>query len=136
MILLDTNILVWFSLGGGELGRKSRTSIVQAQAEQRLFMSAISGWEVSMLVDKGRLDLGIDPLLWIKSLVEAGIALAPVNPEICIDAGRLPGGIHGDPGDRLIIATARHLGCTLLASDRRVLDYGAAGHVRVGDARR
>jgi len=135
VILLDTNVLVWFSMGVGELGQKSRASILQAQSENQLFMSAITAWEISMLVDEGRLDLGTDPLLWMRSAAEAGIGLVTISLEIGVDAGRLPGGIHGDPGDRIIIATARNLSCTLLASDRKMLDYGAAGHVRVSNAR-
>lgn len=135
MILLDTNILVWFSMGVGKLGQTSRTRILQAQADDQLFVSVISAWEISMLVDKGRLELGTDPLLWMRSAINAGVSLIAITPEIGVSAGRLPGGIHGDPGDRIIIATARDLDCPLLTSDRKMLDYGANGHVRVSDAR-
>ena len=136
MILLDTNILVWLFNGDPRLGKESRIAIEEARNRDVLYVSAITPWQISMLVEKGRLNLGIDTLRWMmKVLSFDGINFAAITPSLAVDAGRLPGDIHGDPGDRLIIATARDLNCTLLTSDRKVLDYGAAGHVAVRDAR-
>jgi PIN domain nuclease of toxin-antitoxin system len=56
---------------------------------------------------------------------------AALTPEIAIDASYLSGELHGDPGDRLLIATARHLGVPIVTRDRRIIDYAAAGWVRV-----
>ena len=70
------------------------------------------------------------------NLTQAAIRLEPISPSIAIDAGQLPGGIHGDPADRIIIATSRHLGCPLLTTDRKILAYAAIGHLKAIDARR
>ena len=88
-----------------------------------------------MLVDKNRLDLGQDVLRWVSAALSApGMSLAPISAEIAVEAGRLTGGIHGDPADRLIVATARALACPLMTSDARLLDYGRAGHIETLDA--
>lgn len=137
MILLDTQVFVWLLLDDARLGKKSEQLIERNRASDSVYVSAITAWEMSMLVDKGRLDLGRDTLSWISAALAApGLALAPITPEIAVDAGRLRGGIHGDPADRLIVATARSLGCPVLTSDRRILDYAAAGHITALDAHR
>lgn len=137
MILLDTQVVVWLFQDDARLGSKSEQLIEQNRTGNKALVSAITPWEISMLVDKNRLDLGRDVLSWISSALAApGVALAPISAEIAVEAGRLTGGIHGDPADRLIVATARVLACPLLTSDRRLLDYGRLGHVRAIDARR
>jgi PIN domain nuclease of toxin-antitoxin system len=57
-----------------------------------------------------------------------------LSPIIAVSAERLPGNIHKDPADRLIVATARHLACPLLTSDREILAYAKQGHVEVVNA--
>lgn len=136
MILLDTQALVWFSQGDEKLGVKAREIARQAAATDGAVVSPISFWEASMLVEKDRITLGMDTSAWMKAiLAQPGVRLEQISPLIAIDAGRLPGAIHGDPADRLIIATARHLSCPLLTTDRKILAYAAEGHVRAIDAR-
>ena len=136
MILLDTNVLVWLIMGDTRLKPERRALIEDARVEEGVRVSAITAWEISMLVDKGRLDLRREVSKWIEAVFSApGVRIASISPAIAVDAGRLPGAIHGDPADRLIIATARELGCPLLTSDKRILAYAAAGHVSVIDAR-
>jgi PIN domain nuclease of toxin-antitoxin system len=137
LILLDTNVAVWLFQADPQLAPTGRRRIERERSAEGVCISAITCWEVSMLVEKGRLILGRDPLDWIETaLAEPGVHLAPLNPAIGIDAGRLPAGIHGDPADRLLIATARHLACPLLTTDRKILTYAAAGHLKAIDARR
>ena len=137
MILLDTQVLIWFSQGDMRLGDSARKVVSDEAATGEVAVSPISFWEVSMLVQKGRLSLGMDVGDWADVVVrQPRIRIEPTGPAIAVDAGRLPGDIHGDPADRLIIATARALACSLLTTDRRILDYGAAGHVKVVDGRR
>ena len=89
-----------------------------------------------MLVDKGKLALGMRPLDWMEAVLdEPGFRIEPFAPVIAIDAGSLPGDIHGDPADRIIIATARHLACPLLTTDRKILDYATEGHLQAINAR-
>ena len=64
--------------------------------------------------------------------VEIQLLLQPgQSPEIAIDASHLPGDLHGDPADRLIVATARHLGAAIVTRDSRIIAYAGSGHVRV-----
>lgn len=137
MILLDTQALVWFAQGDERLGTAAREIVATSLAAGKAAVSPISFWEVAMLVSKGYLDLGRPPSAWAQEICGRGkIIIAPLSPEIAIDAGSLPGDIHGDPADRIIVATARGLACPLLTSDRKIRAYADAGHVAATDARR
>ena len=57
--------------------------------------------------------------------------MTAITPEIAIDSSLLPGPLHNDPADRLIIATARHLGAAIVTRDRRMFDYAEAGFVDI-----
>lgn len=84
-----------------------------------------------MLVSKGRLTLDRDVGEWVQQALSLpGIGLVGLEPDIAVAASRLPGEMHGDPADRLIVASARRLGAVLVTDDRLILEYAAAGHVR------
>ena len=73
-----------------------------------------------------------DPKTWFaRIMARPAIRAAPFTPDIAIDASHLPGEIHGDPGDRLIISTSRSMRIPIVTRDSRIIDYGAAGHVDV-----
>jgi PIN domain nuclease of toxin-antitoxin system len=135
MILLDTNVLLWRTGEDERLGKQARRTIDEAIDRNAACVSAISLWEIAMLLRKRRISLGQPLREWSKIVFGTqGLQLMPVDETIAIDAGELEG-IHGDPADRTIIATARAMACPLLTGDRAILDYGSAGHVRVVDAR-
>jgi predicted nucleic acid-binding protein len=69
--------------------------------------------------------LGLDP-----ASLGPPLRLAPITPEVAVESTRLPEPFHHDPVDRLLTATARVDGLTLMTRDRRILDYAAQGHVR------
>lgn len=130
-VLLDTHALVWLVSGNVCLGVHARSTIHQAAAKHLLLVSAITPWEIAMLVSKGRLTLDRDVGDWVEtSLKLPGVQLVPLSPQIAIASTRLPGVIHKDPADRIIAATARRLGAILLTEDKLLLDYSAAGHLR------
>jgi PIN domain nuclease of toxin-antitoxin system len=96
----------------------------------------MSAWELAMLVDKGRLTLATDVGDWIDASREPpGVRIVDVTPDIAVDGAKLPGFLHGDPSDRIIVATARSLGATMLTCDDRIVRYGASGNLRVIDGR-
>jgi PIN domain nuclease of toxin-antitoxin system len=137
LILLDTQSLVWFVQGDTRLGVLARRSMIDEAEAGGVLISPISFWEVSMLVEKARISLGRDTAAWVEAVLDQpGFKLEPMKPAVAVDAGRLPGQIHGDPADRLIIATARHRACPVLTTDRRILGYAEQGHVQAADARR
>jgi PIN domain nuclease of toxin-antitoxin system len=129
-LLLDTHILIWLAEGHGMLPLKSRQHIDRIAAEHGLAVSAISFWETAMLGFKGRIALARPVAEWRDGVLAGpGITEIPISGDIGIEAVNLPPGLHEDPADRLLVATARLHGLTLGTRDRRLLDYSKVGHV-------
>ena len=136
-VLLDTHALVWLMNGSDRLGPRVIKAIQRSLADGAVLLSAISPWEVAMLVSKGRLVLDRDVGEWVQAALSLpGIRLEPLFPEVAVASTRLPGTIHGDPAHRMIAATARHLGSTLITADQLLLDYGKSGHIKTMTAGR
>ncbi len=121
MILLDTHVMVWLDEANPRLGKDAIGRINTAFQAGNLLVSAISFWEVGMLISKGRLRLEMDLSKWRKDFMNQGVIEVPVNGEIGITAAGFEQ-FHGDPADRLIAATALHNSLTLITADRRLLD--------------
>ena len=131
MVLLDTHALVWLLDGNERLGEKSRTLIQQSAQADSLYVSAITPWEIAMLVSKNRLTLVQEIGEWLRIAISMpGVCMAPLSIEVSVASTRLPGAFHCDPADRMIVATARHLGAILVTEDKLILKYGKAGHVK------
>jgi PIN domain nuclease of toxin-antitoxin system len=111
---------------------ETRLEISEASYDGRLHLSPISAWEIGMGVSKGRINLPLAPLdFFERFLQEMQAQLSPVTPAILISSSNLPGAVHRDPMDRILIATARALDFILVTSDRPILAYGRSGHLRV-----
>ncbi len=137
MILLDTQVLIWYAQADERLGRAARQEVLRATAANEACVSPISFWEAAMLADKGRISLDMPAERWARETLRSGqIVIADLAPEIAVAAGCLPGGIHGDPADRIIIATGRAYRCPVLTTDHKILAYAEAGHVQAIDGRR
>ncbi|MCL4177407.1 MAG: type II toxin-antitoxin system VapC family toxin [Verrucomicrobia bacterium] len=95
-----------------------------------LGLASISVWEVGMLETKGRLALQPDARTWVNAALQ-GLRLLPLDAEAALRATRLPGSVHGDPADRIIIATAQILKVPLLTADARIIQYAGQGHLQV-----
>lgn len=136
-LLLDTHVLIWAAEDDRRLGRTAREMIEETRRADRVGVSAITPWEIALLVEKGRLHLALELRTWLNTILEVpGIDLMPIEPVIAVDSVRLPGAFHSDPADRLIIATARHWRAPLLSADRAILAYADDGHLRAVDAAR
>ena len=135
MILLDTHVLVWASLAPERLGDQASRRFEQAWAGggQSVGVSAVSFWEVAMLVVKGRLHLEQTPMQWRRTWLAAGLAEWPLSGAIGIGAVQLDG-LHADPADRWIVATALDLGAEFLTADEPLLAW--SGPLTCVDARR
>lgn len=95
-----------------------------------VFVSAITAWEIGMLVSRNRLGLAARPERWFQRLLTVpGVRLADLSPDILIASSLLPGTPPRDPADRIILATARDLGLTLITRDNLLLKYGESGQV-------
>ncbi len=131
-LVLDTHVWVWLMLGDPRLGAPARKLLEGAVPDGRLLVSIISVWEVAMLEANGRLRLASDCANWVGEALSApGVRLAELTPGIAVAGTRLPGKFHGDPADRILVATARETGASLVTADRAILDYGRRGHLRV-----
>jgi PIN domain nuclease of toxin-antitoxin system len=130
-LLLDTHIWVWLLNGEVKVQKSAVFSeIIAASQNNTLHLSAISIWEVAMLEAKGRITFTTDITSWITNAISApGLAITGLRPDISIDSTHLPGNYHGDPADRIIIATARHLKCPLITADEKILSYANEGFV-------
>ncbi len=131
-LLLDTCTLIFMT----ERTRMAPAAVETLQAATEggeiTYVSPITAWEVGMLTSRGRLQLLIRPERWFSNLFEVpGVRLAEISPDVLIASSFLPGKPPKDPTDRIIAATARELGATLITRDRALLDYGAQGHVAV-----
>ncbi len=135
MIILDTHVLVWLVHGSPRIGATAKRLIDRAGLKNEIFVSAITPIEIGMLVAKSRLSLSKDVLDWVnEALAQPGISLLPMLPEIAVASTRLPGSPHGDPADKVIVASARHLGAPLVTADRKILAYSRQGHLQAANA--
>jgi PIN domain nuclease of toxin-antitoxin system len=136
LLLLDTHCWLWAQLGLIQrLSRAALQAIRSAESEGNLRSSVISIWELAMLEKRGRVALPMNIRTWVdQALTKTGIAVAPLTPEIAIESVHLPGELHGDPADRMLVATARVLGATLLTKDDQLIRYSRQRHVRALEA--
>jgi PIN domain nuclease of toxin-antitoxin system len=129
-LLLDTHVWIWLNTGSAELSKASVSKIDAAAHSGHLLIPSIAVWEVATLVAKGRLSFRIPIDKWIdEALSKEGVELVPLLPSISIESASLPGDFHGDPADRLIVATARVQRILLMTRDEKILRYSKSGHV-------
>ena len=118
MIIVDTHAFLWWKSSPRKLGRRARGILENAS---EVGISAISCWEIAMLVTNKRLRLDRDVLIWIKqALAQPTTRLLPLLPEIAVQAAQLGRQLPGDSADRLIVATAMHHRCPLVTADKRI----------------
>jgi len=129
-LLLDTCAILYIGNGSGVNDMADR-EIGRASSERRLCVSPISAWEIGVAVAKRKLILPVDPLEFFDRFAERiGARLIDLSPEILVRSSVLPGDIHGDPMDRILVASARILEMILVTRDKPILAYGREGHVR------
>ncbi len=122
--VLDTHVWVKF-VAGASLAKRARLAIERAAtAGAGVLIASISLWEVSRLAAAGRLSLGERPARWFDAaLATVAGDLVEITPALALTAAAL--GCHGDPADRLIVATAIERGAVLVTRDEAILEYAA-----------
>jgi len=107
-VVLDTHIWVWWLTPGSPLSRAERNAL-DAKAERReLFLPAIRLWEMRVLHAKRRFELPLPFAEWLaRAADDRVISVLPLSVEVVFAVDTLPASFHGDPADRLIVATAR-----------------------------
>ena len=120
--LLDTHILIWWHSNSSRLSPAQRKVVASANADEPLLVSDISLWEVATLHGLGRIQLTIPLRLWLeKAVAPPLVRRCGLSPAIAAELAMLPDSFHRDPADRILVATARVLGATLLTQDRRII---------------
>jgi PIN domain nuclease of toxin-antitoxin system len=123
VILLDTHAFVWFVHDPAKLTSKARSLLTP---KSRKAIAAITCWEIGLLVQKGRIAVDRGILDWIEdALEELQIDLLPLTPSVSVKAAELGHGFHGDPADRMIVATALQWNAIILTRDERIRDFSA-----------
>ncbi len=124
MIVLDTHALVWWVAGDSTLSKKAKAAIERELSGGEIIVSAISAWEIAMLVEREKLVLSMDVGSWLATVSGVGaVRFMPVDTEIAIKSVDLPGDFHKDPADRMIVATARKLAVPLVTKDEKIRSY-------------
>lgn len=124
MIVLDTHTLLWW-IGGGALSKQARAAIEAESGEEgEIVVSAISAWEIALLVSRGKIRLSMDVSDWVGKVGQIdAVRFIPVDTSIAIKSIGLPGQFHNDPADRVIVATARALSAPIVTRDRLIRKY-------------
>jgi PIN domain nuclease of toxin-antitoxin system len=129
--LLDTCAALWI------VADEITDALSNALTEARdlgfpTYVSPITAWEIGMLARKGRFKSHHSPQRWFDILMSTpGAALAALTSSVLMESSFLPGSIHGDPADRILAATAREYGYTVITRDRALLNYGREGYLSV-----
>ena len=132
LLVLDTHVWLWTLLGNRTVRAETLEEMARAARKDELIVPVIAVWEVALLAAKGRIELGIPTGDWIaEALAIQGYQLALLTPEIAVLCHNLPGDLHADPVDRIVVATAIDLAATLVTRDDALLSYGSQGHVKV-----
>jgi PIN domain nuclease of toxin-antitoxin system len=119
--LLDTHIWLWWLTGAEALPVAQRNALDKLARRDRPALSAISLWEAQLLVSKGRLVPNEPFAPWIRRMTAADVVeLIPMDVEVILALHSLPASFHGDPADRLIVATARAHGLVLATQDKAI----------------
>lgn len=118
--MLDTHVWVWMLSDPERLSPVARDAI---ENSAQLGLSAISVWELGMLITKGRIEVDRDPRVWMRQAVAVDrLTVIDVDSTVGVAASTLVG-LHGDPADRLIAATAKRRHCALVTKDRRIAEW-------------
>ncbi len=130
-VLLDTCAVIWTG-NDDRLSPNAVSAINEAYENNgQVYISPISAWELGLLVARGRLRFSMEAGKWFEKYMDcSAVSLAQMLPSDLIASSFLPGSPPNDPADRIIIATARQYGLTIITRDRLILNYAKEGHVK------
>jgi len=129
--LLDTCAALW--IVADQISQDVADALAEARGHGFLtYVSPITAWEIGLLARKRRFKSHHSPQRWFEILMgKPGAALAELTPAVLMESSFLPGSLQGDLADRIIAATAREYGFTVMTRDRGLLDYGRDGYLGV-----
>ena len=126
--VIDTHVWIWWNMHPKKLSSKVRTLLSTPKRYEELLLSAISLWEFSKLLEKGRIGISCNPEEWISEALDIPkLRLVPLTPTIAYRSTSLPESFTGDPADQILVASAREENATILTKDKVIQKYK---HVR------
>lgn len=131
-LLLDTCAALWL-VEGSRVSRSAMSALADAERKgEKLSISPISAWEIGLLVSRGRINLMMRPEAYFHAMLRGPrVVLAALTPDVLIASSFLPDSrTLRDPADRIIAATAREFGYTVVTRDRALLAYCDEGHIQ------
>jgi PIN domain nuclease of toxin-antitoxin system len=125
-VLLDTHIALWLDSGSENLRQATRTAIDACWHNGgTIFLSAVTAWEIALLVDSGRIELDIPVASWIERFLDRpAVEALPLSHGAAGRSYQLHHLANRDPADRLLIATAIEVACPLVTYDERIVRFG------------
>ena len=122
--LLDTHAWVWWLTEDRRLSTRAKSRITSGLAEQDLWISLISVWEVAKKVEKKQLILDRPLGQWLdEAVTRPGLGVRELTRPILVQSCELPQPFHGDPADQILVATARLHGAVMVTKDQRIRRY-------------
>ena len=123
MLLMDTHVWFWSVTEPENLSEAALDIIQRTETEGRT-VASVSIWEFAMMVARRRIEIKMNPEQWLDHAIhKTGLHVLELNPAIAVESCELPGAFHRDPADRIIVATARINGATLVTKDKKILNY-------------
>lgn len=121
MVVADTHVIIWNALAPEKLSKKARKHFDEANESDGIVFCDISLWEISMLMEKERLEIDV-PFLEFIDLIKMTVhyIYKPISPEIAEVSAMISQELNSDPADRLISATSICLNVPLITADNRI----------------
>lgn len=122
---MDTHALLWWVNGDSQLSHNALVAIEnELMLDGEILISSITAWEISLLVDKGRITLSMGTDDWLDTVEQIeGVRFVSIDVATVVESTRLPGEFHKDPADRMIVALARHFNAFLITADEKIIKY-------------
>ena len=120
-VVLDTHVWVWWLLPESPLPDRERQALDRIAADEGIYLPAICQWEAQMLHGKKRIELPVPFSTWLRRATGPDIlTVLPLTADTVIAVSDLPARFHGDPADRMIVATARAHDLPLATHDEAI----------------
>jgi len=128
-ILLDTCAALW--IVANEVSQATMDALADTlDAGLPTYVSPITAWEIGNLARNGRFKSNYAPQRWFEVLMSTpNTILSELTPKVLLESSFLPGDLPKDPADRIIVATAREYGYTVMTRDRLLLEYAKQGYL-------
>ena len=120
-LLLDTVTFLWWVSGGDGLSAAVHDAV--EDPARRVFLSAVSAWEITVKHGLGELPLpGTPATLVTQWRVGHAFEELPLSEAAVLNLTRLPA-LHRDPFDRMLVCQAIEHGLTIVTPDEAIRAY-------------